>query len=120
MKRTPVVANLLGRVRTPFLLGTFGFGLVMLFVWQQAEVDRLLVSLELEERRQGELETAVNTLRYEVESLASHGQVTDQAVRRLHMIRPSRHQIHRLQFDDVAAGGSMTPWVDDALAETRP
>lgn len=120
MTRTSVVAALVNRIRTSFILGAFGFGLVMLFVWQQAAVDRLLIALDSEERRRGDLEGAVNTLRYEVETLASHGQVTDQAVRRLRMIRPTRHQIHRLEFDDAASGGTLAPWVDDALAETRP
>jgi len=85
------------------------FGLVLLFVWHQAAVDRLVLRLDAEKERGSRLESDVHALRYEVESLASHGQVTGEAVERLSMIRPGQDQIVKLRFEGDASDAPRWP-----------
>jgi hypothetical protein len=72
--------------------------LVLLTVWQQASVDRLMLSLERERNLRRDLESQVNALRFEASQLSSLGQVEARAASELGMIRPATDQIVDLVF----------------------
>lgn len=72
--------------------------LVLLLVWQQASIDRLVVQLEAENDTHQELESQVNALRLEANRLSSLGQVEDRAERELGLIRPETDQIVNVVF----------------------
>jgi hypothetical protein len=67
--------------------------LVLLLVWQQASIGRLVVHLETEKDIQLDLESQVNALRFEANKLSSLGQVENRAERELGLLRPETHQI---------------------------
>ena len=72
--------------------------LVLLLVWQQASIDRLVVNLERERDTLRELESQVNALRLEANRLSSLGQVENRAERELGLTRPETDQIIDVVF----------------------
>lgn len=76
--------------------------LILLTVWQQASVDRLVVEVERERAVHRELESRVNTLRLEADRLSSLGQVEGRAIRELGMRRPATGDIVELHFEGDA------------------
>lgn len=72
--------------------------LVLLLVWQQASIGRLVVQLETEKDTQRDLESQVNALRLEANKLSSLGQVENRAERELGLLRPETDQIVDVVF----------------------
>lgn len=105
-------------VRGWLLLALIAASLFLLSGWQQATVDRLTVRLEHEQLLQERLNGDVNALRYEVNTLATHGQVTQRAEAELGMVRPDNEQIVRLAFA-APDGFTLTPLVGEANAGSR-
>lgn len=107
----------------PVLLWVLVPLLILVTVWQQASVDRLVVSLERERDRQTQLESQVNALRLEADRLSSLRQVEARAGRELGMVRPTTEQIVDLVFAEdqgTGHGFHLDPLVGDALAEPPP
>jgi cell division protein FtsL len=73
-------------------------GLVLLLVWQQASIGRLVGQLETEKHTQRDLESQVNALRLEANKLSSLGQVETRAERELGLTRPETDQIVNVVF----------------------
>ena len=73
--------------------------LVLLTVWQQAAVDRLVVEVERERAIHRELSSRVNTLRLEADRLSSLAQVEARAMNELGMRRPATSDIVELSFE---------------------
>ena len=94
--------------------------LVILVVWQQASVDRLVVSLDEERETHRELESQVNALRLEASRLSSLRQVEARAERELGLERPDTRQIVDLVFEDSGDGPrfALASWVGEAVAGT--
>ena len=93
--------------------------LVLLTVWQQASVDRLVVSLERERDVRTQLESQVNALRVEADRLSSLGQVEARAIRELGMERPTTEQIVDLVFPELETHDGrfhLAPLIGDAMA----
>jgi cell division protein FtsL len=107
------------RISTPFALWVVTPLFVMLVVWEQASVERLMMRLEHMRDEGTKLQSQVNALRLEADRLSSLGQVETRAERELGMIRPGTEQIVDLVFpgqDETAPG---FPWVREASAGTR-
>jgi cell division protein FtsL len=97
-----------------------GIVLVMLFMWQQSSVDRLLMQLERAKNDRRELASEVNALGIEVDQLSSMAQVERRAVRELGLVRPGTDQIVRLRFEDVPGESpGLDLLVPEAMAGTR-
>jgi len=100
-----------------------GFALVMLFVWQQASVDRILMRLETARKTRNDLETKVSALSLEADRLSSLVQVETRAREELGLRRPSTDEIVQLDFEPPElqnqhfALGAIVP---DANAATKP
>jgi cell division protein FtsL len=95
---------------------------VLLFVWQLASLDRLVVDLERERDRHRDLESQVNALRLEANRLSSLGEVETRASRDLGLLRPDTDQIVDLVFendDDPPVRLAFRPLVGEARAGTR-
>lgn len=94
--------------------------LVILVVWQQASVDRLVVNLDTERETHRELESQVNALRLEASRLSSLRQVENRAERELGLERPDTRQIVDLVFEDADGGPrfALGSWVGEAVAAT--
>jgi len=73
--------------------------LILLTVWQQASVDRLVVEVERERATHRELQSRVNTLRLEADRLSSLAQVEARAMTELGMRRPAIGDIVELRFE---------------------
>jgi cell division protein FtsL len=74
--------------------------LIVLTVWQQASVDRMVQALDKERDARRALEGQVNALRFEASQLSSLGQVEERASRELGLRRPDTDQIVDLVFPD--------------------
>lgn len=94
--------------------------LVILVVWQQASVDRLVARLDEERENHRELESQVNALRLEASRLSSLRQVEARAERELGLERPETRQIVDLVFEDSDHGPrfALSSWVGEAVAGT--
>jgi cell division protein FtsL len=93
--------------------------LVMLVVWQQASVERMVVSLERARAERTKLESQVDALRLEADRLSSLGQVESRAEHELGMVRPGTEQIVDLVFPGQNEQSPGFPWVREAIAGTR-
>ena len=93
--------------------------LVMLVIWEQASVDRIVMRLERTKDDRTKLESEVNALRLEADRLSSLGQVERRAERELGMVRPGTEQIVDLVFPGQDASSPGFPWVREASAGTR-
>jgi hypothetical protein len=95
--------------------------LVLLTVWQQASVDRLVVALERNRDARTQLESQVNALRLEADRLSSLGQVEARAEKELGLIQPGTDQIVDLIFPGSEGHDGLfhlKPLVGEALAGT--
>lgn len=93
--------------------------LVLLTVWQQASVDRLVVALERDRDARTQLESQVNALRLEADRLSSLGQVEARAGKELGLVRPGTEQIVDLVFPGSEGRDGLfhlKPLVGEALA----
>jgi hypothetical protein len=92
--------------------------LVLLTVWQQASVDRLMLGLERERHVRRDLESQVNALRFEASQLSSLGQVEARAAEELGLLRPATDQIVDLVFPEAKDGSflALGSLVGDAQA----
>jgi cell division protein FtsL len=90
--------------------------LVLLFVWQQASVDRLVLRLEREEDENQKLTSEVNALRLEANRLSSLEQVEERAVRELGLRRPVPEEIVRVEFEPEDPAFHLLPGVGQAHA----
>ena len=86
-------------VRASWLLGGVGVLLLLLFVWEQASVDRLIIRLRDARAENRELVSEVNALAMEADQLSSLAQVKERAAAELGLRRPSTEQIVRLRFE---------------------
>jgi|GEM_PF-1387002 len=93
--------------------------LVMLVVWEQASVERMMMRLERSRDDRTKLESEVNALRLEADRLSSLGQVETRAEHELGMVRPGTEQIVDLVFPGQDAQSPGFPWVREASAGTR-
>jgi cell division protein FtsL len=95
--------------------------LAMLFIWQQASVDQLIVRLARERDRHHQLETEVNSLSLEATRLSSLALVEERAARELQLTRPDPEQIVNLQFEGTDEGRTfaLRPLVGEANARPR-
>ena len=93
--------------------------LVMLVIWEQASVERMMMRLERGRDERTKLESEVNALRLEADRLSSLGQVEQRAGRELGMIRPGTEQIVDLVFPGQDESSPGFPWVREASAGTR-
>jgi len=120
--------SLRARTRRPrfgstLLLWVGGFTLVILFVWEQASVDRILVRLEAAGQTHDDLQTKVSSLSLEANRLSSLVQVESRAREELGLRRPATDEIVQLDFeapdlrDQHFALGTIVP---DANAAVRP
>jgi cell division protein FtsL len=111
------------RFGTTLLLWAGGFALVILFVWEQASVDRILVRLETARQTHNDLQTKVSSLSLEANRLSSLVQVESRAREELGLRRPATDEIVQLDFEapDLQnqhfALGTIVP---DANAAVRP
>jgi cell division protein FtsL len=100
-----------------------GFALVMLFVWEQASVDRILMKLEAAREAHRDLQTKVSALSLEADRLSSLVEVETRARDELGLRRPATDEIVQLDFeapelqDQHFALGRIVP---DANAATMP
>jgi len=92
--------------------------LILLTVWQQASVDRLVVEVEHERVLHRELDSRVNTLRLEADRLSSLAQVEARAMEELGMRRPATGDIVELRFAGDDSRRSIG-FVSQAQAATR-
>jgi len=92
--------------------------LILLTVWQQASVDRLVVEVERERVFHRELDSRVNTLRLEADRLSSLAQVEARAMEELGMRRPATGDIVELHFAGDDSRRSIG-FVSQAQAATR-
>jgi cell division protein FtsL len=123
-KRVDRLLALRIRTRVPgsWLLWALAPVLVLLFVWQLASLDRLVVDLERERDMHQGLESQVNALRLEANRLSSLGEVETRASRDLGLLRPDTDQIVDLVFendDDPPVRLAFQPLVGEARAGTR-
>ena len=93
--------------------------LVMLIVYEQASVERMMMRLERSRDDRTKLESEVNALRLEADRLSSLGQVETRAEHELGMVRPGTEQIVDLVFPGQDAQSPGFPWVREASAGTR-
>jgi len=107
------------RITTPMVLWVTTPLLVMLVVWEQATVERMVMRLEHARDEGTKLESEVNALRLEADRLSSLGQVEDRAEHELGMIRPGTEQIVDLVFPGQDQSSPGFPWVREASAGTR-
>jgi cell division protein FtsL len=99
--------------------------LIVLTVWQQASVDRMVLALDKEKDARRALDGQVNALRFEASQLSSLGQVEERASRELGLRRPETDQIVDLVFPDREPGtflalGSLVGDADAAPREEPP
>jgi hypothetical protein len=95
--------------------------LILLTVWQQASVDRIVVALERNRDARTQLESQVNALRLEADRLSSLGQVEARAAEELGLVRPGTDQIVDLVFPGSEERDGLfhlKPLVGEALAGT--
>jgi cell division protein FtsB len=99
-------------------LGIVGAALVILFVWQQASVDRLLVRIQEEKETLGDLRTEVDALSLEANRLSSLALVQDRAHAELGLVRPATDQIVELSFETTPTTQhfALRPLVSEAIA----
>jgi cell division protein FtsL len=107
------------RFSTPMFLWVATPLLVMLVIWEQASVERMVMRLEHSRDEGTKLESEVNALRLEADRLSSLGQVEQRAEHELGMIRPGTEQIVDLVFPGQDASSPGFPWVREASAGTR-
>jgi cell division protein FtsL len=93
--------------------------LILLTVWQQASVDRLVVEVERERTLHRQLDGRVNTLRLEADRLSSLTQVESRAIEELGMHRPATGEIVELRFAGDPSRGSFG-FVAEAQAASAP
>ena len=93
--------------------------LVMLVIWEQASVERMVMRLEKARDEGTKLESQVNALRLEADRLSSLGQVEKRAEHDLGMVRPGTEQIVDLVFPGQEESSPGFPWVREASAATR-
>ncbi len=91
------------RSRTPYqsVLWVAAFCLVMLFVWERASVDRLVVRLEKAREVQKDLQTDLSSLSMEADRLSNLVQVETRAKEELGLRCPTPKEIVLLDFDGV-------------------
>jgi cell division protein FtsL len=107
------------RLTTPMALWVTTPLLVMLVIWEQASVERMVMRLEKARDERTKLESEVNALRLEADRLSSLGQVEQRAGHELGMIRPGTEQIVDLVFPGQQESSPGFPWVREASAGTR-
>jgi cell division protein FtsL len=78
--------------------------LILLVVWQQTSVDRLVVRLDTAKHTERSLESQVNALALEANRLSSLEQVEDRARDELGLVRPGTENIVDLVFGDEDLG----------------
>lgn len=78
--------------------------LILLVVWQQTSVDRLVVRLDTARDSQRSLESQVNALALEANRLSSLEQVEDRARDELGLVRPGTENIVDLVFGNEGPG----------------
>jgi cell division protein FtsL len=111
------------RLRPSPTVALWGAGiiLVMLFMWEQGSVDRLVMELERAENQRRDLQSEVDALVMEADQLSSLAQVERRAQRELGLIRPDTDQIVRLRFEKSPGEPSrfrLDPLVPEAVAGT--
>jgi cell division protein FtsL len=74
--------------------------LIMLVVWQQTSVDRLVVRLDAARDTHNSLESQVNALALEADRLSSLEQVEERARDELGLVRPGTEDIVDLVFGE--------------------
>jgi len=107
------------RITTPMVLWVATPLLVMLVIWEQASVERMVMRLEKARDEGTKLESQVNALRLEADRLSSLGQVEKRAEHDLGMVRPGTEQIVDLVFPGQEESSPGFPWVREASAATR-
>lgn len=103
----------------PWIGWVAAFLLVILVVWEQASVDRLLIRLQQARAERRELQSEVNALAMEADQLSSLAQVKPRAAKELGLRRPSTDQIVSLRFETVEESSpqfALNPLARDAEA----
>ena len=110
------------RPDSTMMLWGVGIALILLFVWEQSTVDRLIMKLERAEDHRRDLDSEVNALMMEADQLSSLAQVERRATDELGLIRPDPDQIVRLEFEESREASphfSLDPLVPEAVAGMR-